>query len=200
MSLHCRKKIATFAQARLWRGLAVLGGTLAMAGFAAAAPAYEVPAPLVRVASEFALHEVDVHCPSSEEWAADAHAATAWSYANLRGDYVALHPTLCMGALNVGDPSVPAWVRAAGVLGLAHESFHLRPWRYRRDEGRVACQAIVHFRNAAQLLGATAELAEELLPYALALHWRTARLFPLYNDRTCRVPIWRPPELPGPAG
>ena len=52
---------------------------------------------------------------------------------------------------------------------LTHEAFHLRRWRFRRNEGKVECQAIVYFKDAAQRLGATAEQAEQLYPYALAL-------------------------------
>jgi hypothetical protein len=45
---------------------------------------------------------------------------------------------------------------------------HLRHWRFRRNEGKVECQALANFRDAAQRLGATAAQVEDLYPYALA--------------------------------
>jgi len=174
-----------------------LGGfaALVVAVLLAAAPAsaYERSAELTRVAEVFARHDVVVRCPSAEEWAKDANGAGVWSYANIRGDYVALQPALCAGAIGVADIELPAWQRAAGVLALVHESFHLRRWRYRRDEARVMCAAIRQFTVAAQLLGASPAVANDLLPFALALHLRTVQLFPLYRPRSCRLPVWRPP-------
>jgi hypothetical protein len=76
---------------------------------------------------------------------------------------------------------------------LVHEAFHLRHWRFRRDEAKVACQAIVYFRDAAMRLGASEEQAEELYPYALALHIRQSELFSWYRDGKCPVPLWVPP-------
>jgi hypothetical protein len=170
-----------------------------LAALAAAAPAsaYERPAELTRVAAIFARHDVEVRCPSAEEWARDPKAAGVWSYADLRRDYMALRPALCRGALRVADPEVSPWQRAAGVLGLVHEAYHLRRWRHRRDEGRVTCAAIRQFTVAVLLLGAPHAVANDLLPYALALHLRTVQLFPLYRARTCRLPVWEPPDVPG---
>ncbi len=76
---------------------------------------------------------------------------------------------------------------------LVHESFHLRHWRYRKNEAQVACQTIVYFRDAAMRLGASEAQAEELYPYALALHIRQTELFSWYRDKTCRAPLWIPP-------
>lgn len=105
-----------------------------------------------------------------------------------------LRPALCAGARHVADADVPAWQRAAGVLALVHESYHLRRWRYRRDEGHVMCAAIHQFTFAAELLGASSADANDLLPFALALHLRTVQLNPLYRPRSCRLPVWRPPD------
>jgi len=42
-------------------------------------------------------------------------------------------------------------------------------------------------------LGASEAQAEELYPYALALHIRQTRLFSWYRDKTCQAPLWVPP-------
>ncbi len=73
-------------------------------------------------------------------------------------------------------------------------SLPLRRWRFRRNEGRVECQALVYFRDAAQRLGASAEQAEHLYPYALALHGHQIRIFPRYRDPKCVIPPWAPPS------
>ena len=77
---------------------------------------------------------------------------------------------------------------------LTHEAFHLRDWRSRRDEGKVECQALANFRGTVQLLGATSAQADDLYPYALALHDYKARLFPQYRDPKCVIPPWAPPK------
>jgi hypothetical protein len=82
---------------------------------------------------------------------------------------------------------------APDALVLTHEAFHLRRWRFRRNEAKVECQAIVYFKDAAQRLGATAAQAEDLYPYALALHAHQVRLFPAYKDPKCVIPPWAPP-------
>jgi hypothetical protein len=45
------------------------------------------------------------------------------------------------------------------------------------------------------VLGAC-QLANELLPYALAAHARMLRLFPEYRDAACKLPLWAPPFTP----
>jgi hypothetical protein len=134
---------------------------------------------LEQVASRFANGPAEVRCPSMEEWIADPIWGTdpnpqrAWGYTNMLREYIALHPALCAGAL-------------AG----------LRRWRWRRDEAKVECQAIRHFTVGAQLLGASRQLANDLLAYALAAHARVVTLFPEYYDRTCRLPLWATPISP----
>lgn len=88
----------------------------------------------------------------------------------------------------MGGADVPAWQQALGVLVLTHEAFHLRHWRFRRNEGKVECQALANFRDAARRLEATAAQVEHLYPYALALREYTVRLFPQYRDPTCVIP------------
>ena len=52
----------------------------------------------------------------------------------------------------------------------------------------------MYFKDAAQRLGATAAQAEDLYPYALALHAHQVRLFPAYEDPNCVIPPWAPPS------
>jgi hypothetical protein len=162
---------------------------------ATAAPAagYDAPERLNEVARLYSLGVGEVRCPSPAEWNADFASSFSWAYSNLRDDVTVLGPVICAGALGVGADLVPLWQQALGALVLTHEAFHLRHWRFRRDEGKVECQAIVHFRDAAQQLGATAAQAEDLYPYALALRQYKLRLFPEYRDPTCVVPPWTPP-------
>jgi hypothetical protein len=158
------------------------------------ADAYETPSRLNQVAREYSLGVGEVRCASAAEWQADSHSSFPWGYTNVRADYTVLPPLICEGALNVADNEVPAWERALGTLVLVHEAFHLRHWRFRRDEGKVECQAIVYFTEAVQKLGASEADANNLYPYALAWHLRQTQLFSWYRDRTCVVPPWTPPE------
>jgi hypothetical protein len=183
--------------------LGAIGLTL-VALFVAVPPAsaYDRPALLEQVASVFALRPAEVRCPSMEEWTGDPIWGTspnpqrAWGYTDMVDEYVVMHPSLCAGAEAVSDPWLPAWERATGVLVLVHEAYHLRHWAQRRNEGKVECQAIRHFTAGARLLGAPAELANDLLPYALAAHDRMIRLYPEYRDSTCRLPLWGLPMTP----
>jgi hypothetical protein len=169
---------------------------LVMLVLAPAVHAHESPARLTDVARVYSLGVGNVRCASSAEWDADFASSLGWAYTNVRDEYTVLGPRVCVGALNVGSTSVPLWQQALGALVLTHEAFHLRRWRYRRNEGKVECQAIVYFKDAAQRLGATAEQAENLYPYALALHAYQTRLFARYRDRTCVIPPWAPPVGP----
>jgi hypothetical protein len=167
--------------------------TFALLAVTPSAPEFGETVKLTEVARIYSLGVGEVRCPSPAEWDADFASSFGWGYTNLRGEFVVLGPLACGGALDVGGAAVPGWQQALGVLVLTHEAFHLRHWRYRRDEGKVECQAIVHFRDAAQQLGATAAQAEDLYPYALALRQYTIRLFPQYRDPTCVIPPWAPP-------
>jgi hypothetical protein len=177
----------------------VLGAVLSTA---APASAYDRPPLLERVASYFAQRPAQLRCPSMEEWTSDPiwgsapSSQRAWGYTDMLNDYIVLHPTLCAGALAVSDPALPAWQRATGILVLVHEAYHLRRWTWHRSEPRVECAAIAHFTSAAEQLGASPQLANDLLPYALAAHARMVRLFPNYRDRKCRLPLWAPPMSP----
>jgi hypothetical protein len=166
---------------------------LAAVALAPSAHAYETPLELAEVAHEYSLGVGEVRCPSRAEWDADFASSFGWAYTNVRADYAVLGPLVCEGALSVGNAEVPAWQQALGTLVLTHEAFHLRHWRFRRREGKVECQALVHFRDAARRLGATEAQAEDLYPYALALHEYKARLFSQYRDPACVIPPWAPP-------
>ncbi len=177
------------------RVLLKLVGALVLAAVlhAPIAPASDGAARPTAVARVYSLGVGEVRCPSRASWDASFAASFSSAYTNLRDDYTVLGPAVCEGALNVGSTSVPAWKQALGTLVLTHEAFHLRHWRHRRDEGKVECQALVFFRDAAQRLGATAAQADDLYPFALALHQYKVKLFPAYRDPNCVIPPWAPP-------
>lgn len=185
------------------RMLAAIGAVLASA-LVCASPtdAFDRPPLIEQVASAFALRPVDVRCPTMEEWVSDpiwgsaANPQRAWGYTDMVNDFSVIHPVLCAGALAVTNATVPGWQRATGVLVLVHESYHLRRWIGRNSEAIVECQAIRHFREAAELLGASPTLANDLLPYGLAAHDRMVRLYPNYRDRSCKLPLWTLPMQP----
>jgi hypothetical protein len=164
--------------------------------FAPNASPYETPPTLAQVAHVYSLGVGEVRCASRAEWDADFGSSAGWAYTNIREEYAVLGPAVCEGALNVGTANVRPWQQALGALVLTHEAFHLRRWRFRRNEGKVECQAIVYFKDAAQRLGATMAEAEDLYPYALALHAHQVRLFPAYKDPKCVIPPWAPPFGP----
>ena len=174
-----------------------LVGVLAVLVLAPSVGAHETPARLQTVARVYSLAVGEVRCASEAEWDADFASAMGWAYTNVRDEYTVLGPRVCAGALGVGTTEVPLWQQALGALVLTHEAFHLRRWRFRGDEGKVECQAIVYFKDAAQRLGATAAQADDLYPYALALHAYQLRLFPQYRDPGCVVPPWVPPTEEG---
>jgi hypothetical protein len=174
---------------------AALAAVLALTA-AASAGAYERPSRLNDVARTYSLGTGEVRCPSAAEWEADFGSSFGYAYTNLVQDYAVLSPLVCAGADAVGSTRVPGWQQALGVLVLVHESFHLRRWRWRRNEGKVECQAMVYFREAAVALGATESEAYDLYAYAIALHDYKLKVFPQYRDRSCRLTPWAPPESP----
>jgi hypothetical protein len=176
------------------RALVLAAAAIVVLLLAPTADAYDVPSRLNELARVYSLGVGEVRCDSQAEWNTSSASAFAWGYTNVRQEYTVLPPFICEGASALGRSSVPAWRQAAGVWVLVHEAFHLRRWRFRRNEAKVACQAIVYFTDAAQRLGTSAEQALELYPYALALYLRQSALHPGYRDRACQVPLWRPPE------
>jgi hypothetical protein len=175
------------------RAVRTLVGLMVVLVLVPSVRAHERPDRLETVAHVYSLGVGEVRCASDAEWNADFASAVGWAYTNIRDEYTVLGPRVCAGALGVGTAEVPLWQQALGVLVLTHEAFHLRRWRFRRDERKVECQAIVYFKDAAERLGATPAHAENLYPYALALHAYQLRLFPRYRDPGCVVPPWAPP-------
>jgi hypothetical protein len=179
---------------KLFALLAALTAAAAAAlAFARGATAYDRPANLNEVAAVYSLGVGEVRCPSDDEWRADFASSFGYAYTNMRDDYAVLSPLVCTGALGVGSDATPDWQEALAVLVLVHEAFHLRHWRWRRNEGKVECQAMVYFREAAERLGASPAHAYDLYAYAVALHTYKTSVFPQYRDRACRLPLWTPP-------
>ena len=174
--------------------LALVLGALAALIVTGRAAAYEQPVRVNEVAMAYSLGVGEVRCPSQNEWDADFGSAFGYAYTNLVLDYTVLSPVVCAGAVGVGSAAVPDWQQALGVLVLVHESFHLRHWRWRRDESRVECQALIYFREAATRLGASAVQAYALYAYAIALHRYKAGIFPQYRVRGCPYTQWIPPQ------
>jgi len=162
----------------------------------ATASSYETPPQLNDVARVYSLGIGEVRCPTVAEWDADFASSFGYAYTHMVREYAVLSPTVCQGALGVGTTAIPDWQQALGVLVLVHESFHLRRWRWRRNEGKVECQALVYFREAAVRLGATVQHAASLYAYAIALHAYKVSLFPQYRDSSCRAALWSPPASP----
>jgi len=186
---------------RILRSLEFSGGPILLSVFftlllVPGAAAHEIPGTLNEVAHVYSQGVGEVRCPSQEEWDEDWASSFGSAYTDVREDFTVLGPVVCAGAVGVGSADVPAWQQALGTLVLTHEAFHLRHWRFRRNEGKVECQALANFRDAAQRLGATAAQTEDLYPYALAWHDYKVRLFPQYRDPKCVIPPWIPP-IPG---
>jgi hypothetical protein len=177
------------------RAIIVFGlAALAALVLAVGAAAYDKPALLNEVSAVYSLGAGEVRCPSTEEWRSDAASSFSHAYTHMLENYAVLSPTACAGARGVGTAEIPDWQEAFGILVLVHESFHLRKWRWRRHEGKVECQAMVYFQDAAVRLGASKEHAYELYSYALAMHANTIRNFRDYRDRKCVLPVWNLPE------
>jgi hypothetical protein len=157
--------------------------------------AYERDAPLEAFASRFAMRPAEVRCPSRPEWAEFTltqmgvdDPEIVYGVTHLFEDWVMLRQDLCAAARGVTDESIHPSVRALAVLALVHESYHVRRWGWRRDEGQVECRAIQHFIVAARLLGASLELAQRLYWHAVVWHYGIAQPGSAYYRPGCRVP------------
>lgn len=173
-----------------------MAASLVVLFVAPSAAAYDTPTRLTKVAHVYSRGVGEVRCDSATEWDADPASRFSWSYTNLHLDYSVLPSFLCDGALGVGSSDIPPWQQAAGAWSLVQEASHLRHWRFRRNEAKVLCQAIVYFTDAAMRLGATDRRANELYPYALALHTQVTTLYPWFRDPDCIVPPWILPPRP----
>lgn len=176
------------------RLVAIVIAAVAVLALSPLAGGYGKPDRLNAVAMVYALGLGEVRCPSADEWNADFASSFGHAYTHMSSNYAVLSPLVCEGALGVGRAEVADWKEALGVLVLVHESFHLRRWRWRRDEGKVECQAMTYFREAAVRLGASDEHAHNLYAYAIALHFYKTTIFPQYRDAGCRITQWAPPQ------
>jgi hypothetical protein len=176
------------------RLVAIVIAAIAALALSPLAGGYETPRRLNAVAMVYTLGVGEIRCPSVDEWNADFASSFGHAYTHMASDYAVLSPLVCEGALGVGSAEVADWKEALGVLVLVHESFHLRRWRWRRDEGKVECQAMTYFRDAAMRLGSTPTHAHDLYAYAIALHFYKATIFPQYRDDGCVITPWAPPQ------
>jgi hypothetical protein len=154
----------------------------------ASAAAYTTPAQLGVVASRIAGQPVVVYCYDHGE-DGDPLTNDAWGYVYLAIPVENMAEEVCDGALGIANNSQPRWEQALGALVISHESFHLNlSFKNRGNEGRTECRAIKHTRDTMLQLGASEERADELMPYALAIHYRIAARFPEYFYKPCNVP------------
>ena len=65
-------------------------------------------------------------------------------HANVREDYPVLGPVVCAGALVWAVPRFLPGSRLSAPWFCA-EAFRLHHWRFRRNEGKVECQALANF-------------------------------------------------------
>lgn len=154
----------------------------------------EQPDRISEATAFFSHRHPHVLCPTTVGWTGDAIVSSqaaperVLGYTRMFSDEIVLAPDVCEGARAVDDPRLSPAQRALGVLVLVHEALHVRRWRDRWVEAKVECQAIKRFTLGAVLLGASPELAAELLPYALAAHRQMGELSPQYLDPSCTLP------------
>jgi hypothetical protein len=149
---------------------------------------------LAPVASAIADRPVTVVCYRHGE-PNDPWQWGAWAYVNLLEPTVNLSQEACDGALAIveGDMSVPVIEQALGALALTHESFHLKaelPFARRASEAQTECRAVKRVEQTIVDLGATPALANELMPWALAIHFKETSLSNAYDWPGCRVPYF----------
>jgi hypothetical protein len=150
---------------------------------------------LAPVASAIAGWDLTVLCYVHDE-PNDPWAYGAWAYVQLMLPVVHLSKETCDGARAVvnGDVSVPLHLQGLGVLALVHEAYHLKIslplWR-RQHEGQTECRAVKRVPQALLELGADQELADAILPWALASHYKITALDKDYDWPSCKVPVFR---------
>lgn len=157
------------------------------------------PAPeLDAIASSIAGQQVTVRC-----WVDDQdpdYSADAWGYVYLWHTVIYLDPRVCAGALAVLHHEMrPLWQQALGALVLTHEAYHLKqalPYWRRQSEAQTECRAVKRVPQTLTDLGATPALADAILPWALAEHYKIAGLHmpdeaPPYDWPGCAVPMFK---------
>jgi len=148
------------------------------------------PEKLNALASKLAARDVTVGCYEPGEPESPA-SAEAWGYVYLNAPYEYLDQTVCDGLTGLFDPGVATWKKELGVLVITHESYHLNlHFRKRGNEGFTECRAIKSTSKVVHLLGGDDGSVGTLLPFALAIHWRTVALYPDYWLENCKVPNW----------
>lgn len=163
---------------------------LLLAGQAQAASTSTRAPELEAVASQIAGQQLEVRCYINDETDVDANPL-AWGYVYLYRPVVYLDPTVCEGALALARGEFkPLYKLAIGALVLAHEAYHLKvalpEWR-RGDEAQTECRAIKLVPQTLLALGASQDLAEAVLPWALAAHYKISTIEE-YNYPSCKVP------------
>lgn len=142
------------------------------------------------------MRPAEVRCPDQAEWGdfarielGESDPELVFGATHLKADWIMLRTDICEAADRPGDETISPSLRALAVMTLVHEAYHVRRWSARRNEGRVQCQAIRHFRVGAQLLGATRAQADLLYPFALSWHRGIAQRDSEYHWSGCRVPV-----------
>lgn len=160
----------------------------------AVAVGYNLPAPDQAVLDETVSYvsqgDAIVHCLTHTEKGAPWPQG-AWAYVFLSHPDVYADVVVCDGALAIAhhDATVPLWEQAVGALVLTHEAFHLNlAFKNRGNEALTECRAIKHAADTMRHLGATEALVNQLMPIALAAHYRVGALYPQYNKKDCQVP------------
>jgi hypothetical protein len=177
--------------------LLVLLGTVALVGTArpaAARPLFSAEPRLEPVASEIAGRPLTVVCYRHGE-SGDPMRYGAWAYVAIYNSVVNLSQEACAGALAIveHDVATPLIQQALGALALTHESFHLKldlPFARRASEAQTECRAVKRVDQTMLDLGATPALANELMPWALAVHYKETSLSSAYDWPGCRVPYF----------
>ncbi len=145
------------------------------------------------MASRVAGQDLEVRCYLHHE-DGDPIDSGAWAYVYLADPVVYLSKDACDGALAIANGSMaPLWQQGLGVLSLTHEAYHLKlalsDWR-RGSEAQTECRAVKRVPQSLVELGASPALADAILPWALAIHWRIEELADEYDYPSCAVPVF----------
>ena len=171
-----------------------LAGTATGSGTVATQPLATEALQLEPVASEISGRPLAVLCYRHGE-PGDPLLWGGWGYVDLMRPTINLSKEACEGALAIanGDMSVPLIQQALGALSLTHESYHLNiglPFARRASEAQTECRAVKRVRQTMLELGASQSLADVLLPWALAVHFKKTTLQRSYDWPGCRVPVF----------
>jgi hypothetical protein len=179
--------------------LAVLSAFAFCAWFVFVGQAYggrqSEPAPeLNAVASQIARQSLQVRCWLNDGVDLDADEQS-WGYVFLESPVIYLDPTVCDGAKAlVSGAMLPLWQIGLGALVLTHESYHLNvflSYERRGNEAQTECRAVKRVRQTMLDLGASQQLADAILPWSIAMHFKIETLADgEYNYPSCKVPVF----------